>query len=414
MKHSREPFGGEPRVMFQTWCLTFRASHLVSLCFCLSICKTRTSIFTYPAGFCGTQPAARFHSVTANSEGKAFLRDAGTRQSFTHHLCVQNTPRVQNSGPISPYRALRDPPFPASKLSRSSSRSRRTNAAASACGCIARADPVAALTNWSAPLKPSLYHPGAVCLELGRGSRRPFLVLRGHRALHDTANTPCPAAGRQAARRAVSKPRSHTLSPLITSLGASPRRGHSSPNRSTLPPRAPLHSHSDGSLPPSALQPGAALPWPPPDAPFLRRPLPGSTAAAGPLVGRGRPGPAPPSGRERRAAVPGPAPRGWRGGGGGPGAPGGAEPLPGSRVEQRRLRAAAALRLSAARSFRSGGLVPSRPVPSRRSPWAASRSTSAAASVAAARPRSLSYSRSRCRRGTGSPGPARGAALGPV
>lgn len=33
--------------MFQTWCLTFRASHLVSLCFCLSICKMRTNIFTY-------------------------------------------------------------------------------------------------------------------------------------------------------------------------------------------------------------------------------------------------------------------------------------------------------------------------------------------------------------------------------
>lgn len=79
MKQLHKFFNPESWVMFQTWCLTFRASHLVSLCFCLSICKMRMNIFTYLGRVCrARQTMVCFHSGTANSEGKVFLRDAGT------------------------------------------------------------------------------------------------------------------------------------------------------------------------------------------------------------------------------------------------------------------------------------------------------------------------------------------------
>lgn len=51
MKLSHRFFSRGPWVMFRTWCLTFRASRSLSLCFCLPICKTRASIFTQRQGF---------------------------------------------------------------------------------------------------------------------------------------------------------------------------------------------------------------------------------------------------------------------------------------------------------------------------------------------------------------------------
>lgn len=144
--------------------------------------------------------------------------------------------------------------------------------------------------------------------------------------------------------------------------------------------------------PPRQYRRGGAPRW---EGPPWARPAVGSGAPCS----RARPGPAGVAGRRGRAGGArrrGAAPREPRGAAA-PACSGGSEAVGGAELPERGSRP-----------------VQTRPVPSRRSPWAASRSTSAAASVAAARPRSLSYSRSRCRRGTGSPGPARGAALGPA